>query len=393
MNLFLDTKTIILLLCIGYLFTLILINAYGHNHTKGLTVKTFVLAKFAQTLALFCMAYRGEIPDFVSISFANSILMIGSSLEMIALLSLQKALRPKTKMIYLFLTLFSIIGLQLIVLFYNKENVRIAYYSFVTAIILIPVYRMVLGKASTLLMRMIGSLYLLFILASLVRGVTALLSSTVSTSFYTPGAYQLVSLLSIYLITILGNIGFFLLMKEKADHELIRLASYDDLTGTLNRRTFTENAKQYLTVYAKKGQPISYLLFDIDNFKIINDTYGHQVGDQVLQDLTTQIKQHLGKEDLFVRYGGDEFGILMPGKDETESNEIAERIKHTLNGTISRSLPVTYTISIGVLTVIPDQYTQLETLYITCDKALYNAKSNGRNSVFRSQIDEHNAVS
>ncbi|MGE7772557.1 GGDEF domain-containing protein [Viridibacillus arvi] len=341
------------------------------------------------------MVFRGEIPDFLSISFANSILFIGTSLEIIALLCLQNAFRLKTKMImvYLGLTLLSIIGFQLIVLFYNEENVRISYYSFVIALILMPVSRLVLGKASTFLMRIIGSLYLLVIAAFLIRGVTALLSSTDSISFYTPGLYQLISLLSIYLLTNLGNLGFVLLMKEKADHELIRLASYDDLTGTLNRRTFTDKANKYLTDYSKKGQPLSYLFFDIDNFKTINDTYGHHVGDQVLQDLTTRIKLHLGKEDLFVRYGGDEFGILIPGKDETDSNQMAEQIIQTLNGAISRSLPMTYTISLGVLTVFPNQYTQLETLYTTCDEALYNVKSNGRNGVFRGQIDVHNAVS
>ncbi|WP_274308853.1 sensor domain-containing diguanylate cyclase [Solibacillus daqui] len=394
MNLFLDMKTIILLLGIGYLITLILIGAYGHNHTKGLTVRTFFLAKCFQTIAWFCMIFRGDVPDFLSISFANSLLFIGASLEVIALLSLQNAFRLTTKMmIYLGLTLLSIIGFQLIVHFSNQENLRIAYFSFAIVVILIPVYRMALGKTSTILMRIIGSLYLLVTAAFLIRGVTALLSTSVSTSFYNPGFYQLISLLTIYLVTNLGNLGFILLIKEKADHELIRLACYDDLTGTLNRRTFTEKANKYLTVYSKKGQPLSYLLFDIDNFKTINDTYGHHVGDQVLQDLTTRIMLHLGKEDLFVRYGGDEFGILIPGKDETDSNEIAEQILQTLNGAISQSLPVTYTISLGVLTVYPDKYMQLETLYTTCDKALYNAKNNGRNGIFRGHIDIHNAVS
>lgn len=393
MNLYLDTKTIMLLLAIGYLFTLILIGAYGLNHKKSLTIKSFFLAKCFQTIALFCMVFRGEITDFLSIFFANSILFIATSLEVIALLNLQNALRPKTKMIYLLLNLLSIIGFYFIFLFYNKENVRIAYYSFATAVILFPVYRIVLGKAHTLLMRIIGSIYLLVIAASLARGMTALLSSTSSTSFYTPGVFQLISLLSIYLVINLGNIGFILLMKEKADHELICLASYDDLTGTLNRRTFIENAKQYLINYTNKGQPLSYLLFDVDSFKTINDTYGHHVGDQVLQDLTSRIKQYLGKDDLFVRFGGDEFGILMPGKDEAESNEIATQFKRILNEAISPNLPVIYTISMGVLTVIPDRYTQLEALYITCDKALYTAKSNGKNGVFRCHIDEYNSIS
>ncbi|MBS4201169.1 GGDEF domain-containing protein [Bacillus sp. FJAT-49732] len=393
MNIFLDTKTIILLLGIGYLFTIILIFVYGLNHTKGATTKTFFIAKSFQTIVLFCMVYRGEIPDFLSIFLANSLLFIGMSLEVIALLSLQNGLRNKTKMFYFFMNLFGIIGFLLIFLFYNKEYVRIAYCSFITMAILFPVYRMVIGKVPTLLMRTIGSLYLLFIAGNLVRGLTALLSSSISTSFYTPGSYQLISLLSIYLLINLGNIGFFLLIKEKSDSELVRLASYDDLTGTLNRRTFTENAKQYLINYAKKGQPLSYFLFDVDSFKTINDTYGHQVGDQVLQDLTTRIKQYLSKDDLFVRYGGDEFGILMPGKDEGKSNEIAQQITQTFNEVISPNLPVTYTISIGVLTVIPNQYTQLENLYTTCDKALYKAKNNGRNGIFRSQIEEQHAVS
>ncbi|MGX9133306.1 GGDEF domain-containing protein [Rummeliibacillus sp. JY-2-4R] len=393
MNLSLDTKVIILLLGIGYLFTLILIIAYEHKHIKNLTANTFFLAKCVQTIAWFCMILRGGIYDFLSISFANSLLFIGYSLEIIALLSLKQSLHLRTKMIYLVLTLLSIIGFQLIYIFYNKENVRIAYFSFVTAVIYIPVYRIVIGKALTLLMRIIGSIYLLVVVATLVRGVTALLSTTFSTSFYTPGAYQLISLLSIYIFTNLGSMGFILLMKEKADHELIRLASYDDLTGTLNRRTFTENAKQHLIKYAKRGQSLTYILFDIDNFKSINDTYGHHIGDQVLQDLTIQIRQHLGKGDLFGRYGGDEFGILMPGKDVAESNKMTERIKQSLNGANSRSLPVTYTISMGIITVIPEQYTQLETLYTNCDMALYKAKNNGRNGVFRSRIEEHNEVS
>ena len=339
------------------------------------------------------MILRGGTLEFLSITFANSLLFIGYALEIIALLGLKHALHSKTKMIYLVLTLLSIIGFQLIFIFYNKENVRIAYCSFVTAAIYIPVYRIVFGKALTPLMRIIGSMYLLVAAASLVRGIISLTSSTFSTSFYTPGTYQLISLLSIFIFTNLGSIGFILLMKEKVDQELIHFASYDDLTGTLNRRTFTENAKQYLINYAKKGQSLSYILFDIDNFKGINDTFGHHIGDQVLQDLTMKIKQHLDKDDLFGRYGGDEFGILMPGKNVIESTKKAERIKQSLNDDINHSLPVTYTISMGIITIIPKHSTQLEMLYTNCDKALYKAKSNGRNGIFRGQFEEHHEVS
>ena len=392
MNLPLDTRVIILLLGIGYLFTLFLIIAYEYNHIKKLTANTFFLAKCTQTIAWFCMVFRGGNFDFLSIAFANSLLFISYTLEIIALLNLKDELHAKKKRIFFVLTLLSIIGFQLILIFYNKENVRIAYFSFVTAAIYLQAYRIVFGKVLTPLMRIIGIMYLVAVVAFLFRGIVSLTSSTFSTSYYTPGSYQLISLLSIFIFTNLGSIGFILLKKEKVDQALIHFASYDDLTGTLNRRTFTNNAKQYLSHYAKKEQPLSYILFDIDNFKEINDTFGHHMGDLVLQDLTLKIKQQLDKDDLFGRYGGDEFGILMPEKDVAESNKMIERIKQSLNSISSFNLQVTYTISIGIITITPNPSTKLEMLYTTCDNALYKAKSNGRNGVFRSQIEEYNEV-
>lgn len=383
----------ILLLGMGYLFTLLLFGAYGYKHTKNTLFKTFLFAKCSQTIAWFFMAFRGDIPDFLSISIANSILFLGSYLEITVFLSLQHAIRTRAKMIHLALTILSIIGFQLIVFFNNEENIRIAFYSFATAVIFFPSYRIISGRTTSLLMKIIGYFYLLVIAGSFIRGGTALLSSTVSTSLYTPGIYQLISLVSMYLLTNLGSIGFILLMKEKDDCELIHLASYDDLTGTLNRRIFTERAKPYLTDSMKKRQSLSYILLDIDCFKLINDTYGHHIGDQVLQDLTAKINQYLEKDDLFVRYGGDEFGILLPGRDEIASNELAERIKQSLTESSNRQLPTSYSISMGVLTVVPDSSTQLEHLYTACDKALYKAKCNGRNGIFRSQLDEYHAIS
>nr|WP_279591566.1 GGDEF domain-containing protein [Paenibacillus sp. BK720] len=176
-----------------------------------------------------------------------------------------------------------------------------------------------------------------------------------------------------------------LLWKERTNQELLYYASYDDLTGALNRRTFMASAKSYLNRYAKKGEAVSYLLFDIDSFKDINDKYGHPIGDLVLQDVTKRIRHYLDKDDLFVRYGGDEFGILLPGKGERESSALAERIKIMLQSAPT-SLPVSYTISMGVLTVVPDQNTHMESMYTRCDQALYTAKRNGRNSIYRSRF-------
>lgn len=354
-------------------------SAYWRDLIKALPVRTFFLAKLVQSISWFCVVLRGDIPDFLSFSVANSFMLIGTSLEIISLLHLRNEWRGAFRNLYLSFLLLSIIGFQL--LLHQNEDIRIAYCSFILVFLLAPVYRLTKGPSS--LMKVISYIYLFVMAANLFRGVTALFTN-ISASFYTPGIYQLFYLLTIYLLTILSIMGFLLMWKEKINQDLIRYASYDDLTGTLNRRTFTENARDSLARYAKKGEAVSYLLFDIDSFKDINDTYGHHIGDLVLKDVTYRIKQQLGENDLFVRYGGDEFGILLPGKNEAESNELAERIKKLLE-TVPSSLPVTYTISIGVLTVIPDQHTHLESMYTKCDQALYTAKRNGRNSIFRSQ--------
>ncbi len=122
---------------------------------------------------------------------------------------------------------------------------------------------------------------------------------------------------------ILGNTGFILLLKEKADAELMHMAYYDDLTQALNRRTFVSRTKQVIAQCSKEKKLNSFILFDVDNFKKFNDNYGHDAGDRILQDLSQH--QLLDPQDLFGRYGGDEFAILFTGLDEKESVKKLEK--------------------------------------------------------------------
>lgn len=381
-NILLDSTTILIFLGIAYLFTFILISAYWRDVIKALPVRIFFLAKLLQSCSWFLVVLRGDIPDFLTISVANSLMFVGASLETISMLRLRNEWRTSYKIMYRLAIPFSIAGFHLIMLIHNEEDARIAYCSAALAIILAPLYRLVKGPSP--LMKVIGYIYLFVIAANLVRGTTALFTN-IPASFFTPGIYQLIYLVTIYILTILGIMGFMLLWKEKTNQELLHFASYDDLTGALNRRTFMSSAKSYLNLCAKKGEAVSYLLFDIDSFKNINDKYGHHIGDLVLQDVTKRIRHYLDKDDLFVRYGGDEFGILLPGKGERESSALAERIKIMLQSAPT-TLPVSYTISMGVLTVVPDQHTHMESMYTKCDQALYTAKRNGRNTIYRSQF-------
>lgn len=122
------------------------------------------------------------------------------------------------------------------------------------------------------------------------------------------------------------------------------------------------------------------MLMDLDNFKIINDLYGHYYGDKVLIDFSNSIKKHLRAYDLFGRFGGEEFTVLLPGTNEKEAVEIAERLRHIIEtNTVLAKNEIKYTVSIGIVTLVPDESTTLDLLYKLSDDALYKAKRNGRN--------------
>lgn len=381
MELYLDMKTIVITLVVGHLFTVVLISAYWQKHTRDSILNTFFLAKCIQACAWLLLALRGGIPDLFTISIANSFLFIGSSLEAVAILKLTGSFHPVTKKFYMGLTIVYVIGFHLLLLFYNYEFIRIVFASFGTAVLCyLPAYRLMSGNGSTLLMKLMGVLYYLVTLSFLVRGIVALTTQQ-EMGLFTPGLIQTLSFLTLFLVMILGNTGFILILKERADDELIRMAYYDDLTNTLNRRSFITRAKETLSHCVKEQTYLSFILFDIDYFKKFNDLYGHEAGDRILQDLSMRINGFLGPHDLFGRYGGDEFAILFTGLNQKETGNKLEQIRELLELAKIDGVPERYSISIGVITLIPTKQTDLETLYVFCDKALYEAKHNGRDCI------------
>lgn len=379
----LDMKTIFVILVTGHVFTVFLMSAYWRDHRTDKTVTTFFLAKCVQALAWTLLTLRGGISDLFTISVANTLLFLGTSFEMIAILRLLKVCTRRIKTAYIIMTFINIAAFHLAILFFNLESNRIAVASFGTALLMIlPVYYLVNKRESSRLRRILGLFYLFLALALCGRGMVTLMSDY-TWSFFTPGFFQTLSFIGLYLVMLIGNTGFILILKEQADQELIRLASYDDLTGALNRRVFFTEAKKCLLDGLKNKKPISLILFDIDYFKRINDKYGHDVGDQVLRELSRKIREYISDGHYFSRFGGDEFAILLPDTNEEEAMKLAWEICKGIEKQSQTEGELSYTISMGTLTIIPTVETELETMYVACDKALYEAKRNGRNGVSR----------
>jgi len=165
--------------------------------------------------------------------------------------------------------------------------------------------------------------------------------------------------------------------------KLEEIATRDSLTGLLNKKEILRILEAELKRARRHAANISVMMLDLDYFKDINDTYGHQTGDNVLVAAARVIEKHVRGIDYVGRYGGEEFLVVLPATSRAESSEIAERIRHSLETTaitVSKSEEVNLTTSIGIA-IFPEDSEEQRDLLSNADQALYHAKAAGRNRV------------
>ena len=167
---------------------------------------------------------------------------------------------------------------------------------------------------------------------------------------------------------------------QQQNSTLSVLASTDYLTGIANKRMFNEIFKRYFQTAQKDGLSLTLLLLDLDHFKKINDTYGHQTGDELLILFVKTIEKILGKSDIFARIGGEEFAILLSQIESKDAYELAEKIRHAVENIVieHKDPPVYLTTSIGIS---QNQSTDnsCNDMFSRADMALYQVKKSGRN--------------
>jgi two-component system cell cycle response regulator len=164
----------------------------------------------------------------------------------------------------------------------------------------------------------------------------------------------------------------------------IELAITDGLTGLFNRRYMETHLGNLVDQSAARGKPITVLVLDIDYFKVVNDSYGHDAGDDVLREFSLRIRKATRNIDLACRYGGEEFVIVMPETDMAVATMVAERLRRRIASEPfaiqkgARNIEVTISIGIAALSGVTDNAT---TILKRADQALYRAKRDGRNRV------------
>jgi ECF transporter S component (folate family) len=225
-------------------------------------------------------------------------------------------------------------------------------------------------------------------------GVTHLLVSSVFIPvvlYYTYGVPLINNIQVRLFIQILAipvySLAFFYILKgmnkskklKNLHKELQVMLKFDDLTGLANRRSFMDYFEQKLSQVKDNSDKLSLLMLDIDNFKDINDTFGHQIGDHVLKEVSNILTENVRRKDLAARLGGDEFLVLLPNTDKDNAEKIAKRIKDDISSLDIFNKDYYTTVSIGAAAL--NRNDDIESLLKRADDALYKAKDRGRNRI------------
>ena len=168
---------------------------------------------------------------------------------------------------------------------------------------------------------------------------------------------------------------------KKFEEELRRLATTDALTNANNRRSFIELAQKEIKRAKRYGHPLSVVMIDIDHFKKVNDSCGHSAGDRVLVELSKICMNTLRESDVFGRYGGEEFAMILVESNMEAAVVTAERIREAIasHKVVEGKMVINISVSLGVAELLPDD--DLDSMLKRADIALYQAKENGRNQV------------
>ena len=343
----------------------------------------------ASAAGFLLISLRGMIPVLFTIVLANVFVIVAAALYLEGTRRFRDVAGHRT------LSFSVVIGYALLIAYFtyvdNDTGMRIILLSLLLALFYGAGAWELIGNApphQRFPYLFTGSLFGLYGLFLLIRAVITALDPGPH-DLYTPTIMQVATFLISVFLGVAWNFGFVMLNSERleidlksAQVELQRLATTDYLTGISNNRCFFDQGEREIQRVRRYGHPLALLMFDIDQFKKINDTYGHAAGDRVLVSITARCKNLLRDIDIFGRLGGDEFAVLLPETDLGGGKTTAERLRAAVAerdidaGSAIRSV----TISIGVSQLSADDQ-RVEEALTRADDAMYEVKRRGGNAV------------
>ncbi|MDQ7968379.1 MAG: GGDEF domain-containing protein [Oxalicibacterium faecigallinarum] len=385
----------LLLITAGFsVVMLFVLGSLMRSHIPGL--REWAGANALAAIALVLLACRGLIPNFLSIVVANTLAGLAICIIYLGFRRYYGLLLPLKPIALSLLALFSLFLVFHYV--YDSIAIRTVIVSWFLSIYCLAIGLLIFQSSHRSLTlspypaRFTAWVSILFFIGYGLRAVVYMTGTDHLVSAMQASSWNLLFLSLGTLVMPLLTMGAIMMVHDRMLSKAIQDANHDFLTGAWTRRAFFEFAERELLRAKRMKRSLSLLMFDVDYFKRINDTYGHATGDNVLIDIVERAQLEIRNIDYIARMGGEEFSILLPEADANAALAIAERLRARLNsgtsivispGQQSTEKTVPYTVSIGVATHRADE--GIIALMHRADIALYSAKAAGRNIVITAE--------
>lgn len=372
---------------------LLVLSSLVRSGTPG--IREWTLANAMAFVSLLLFAFRGVVPDFFSIEVANGLLASALALVYVGLRRFFSLDVPfKSLIAGLILTVAGVAFFHYIV---DSISIRIVVVSLFHGAVSLCIGLTILKSDKSLRMRypflFTAGMAFLFALGHFIRGAVYASGSDALSWALHPSVWNLLFLSIGTMVLPIYSMGAVMMAHDRMMSKALDDANRDFLTGIWSRRALFDIAERELARAHRTKRPLSLLVFDVDHFKKLNDSFGHAAGDQVLIVIAQRATQEIRVMDYVARIGGEEFAVLLPEVDASSAFVIAERLRGSLNDyaypeldKFNVGMPISVSVSIGIASATENE--SISELLNRADKALYQAKAAGRNTVSLATAEE-----
>lgn len=380
----LDIRTMFFMLVLSSIIAGI--GALGLNveSERRSSAQSWGLGSFAISLGIALLGLRNIIPLWFSAALGNSLMFCGFMLVYVSLRQLLK--KPLALRRYILIALAYSVTFHFLIILNVLVRYRIAFGAIAFSLLTIAMIRTARDsqcphtKGASALLQFF---YCIVLMTWIFFGMYSLFFSDETMTILERDTAHVISLSGYYIGIIGAGMAYLLMQSGLAYNDLAIITNNDLLTGVRNRRNFMEMAERDWALAQRMWRPLSVMVLDLDNFKKINDDFGHQVGDEALRRFGAVLNTTVRNVDLVGRYGGEEFCIVMTDTSPDIARHSAERIRRDFEAVefLVEGRRVPLSVSIGISGMAAGDTRSMQKLLHAADNALYAAKHAGRNCI------------